>query len=218
VIPVDCEGIVLAKLENPLRIENGLVESSPQAHPPEGIYIARTLARDSREVPVRVMNVNRHDQKFTKGSPLAHCEPLTLVTLPDRERPQTRDVSSKLQDLIEAARPHLDDGEFRELEELLAKYEDIYVVDSEDQGLDTVEGSAPSETEEVPTSAVRVRRAGTMRTPATIERQDDYDYIWIYWHVSSEPLGMSTLREGAVGERSPQESLKNEAVQCQCVN
>jgi hypothetical protein len=37
-------------------------------------------------------------------------------------------------------------------------------------------------------------------------------YIWIYWHVSSEPLEASVLKEGAVGavgERSPQEKLSH---------
>jgi hypothetical protein len=48
VISAQGEGIVMAKLERPLGVENGVVESSPQAHPPE----ARTLVRDSREVPV----------------------------------------------------------------------------------------------------------------------------------------------------------------------
>jgi hypothetical protein len=32
-----------------------------------------------------------------------------------------------------------------------------------------------------------------------IRKQDDCDYIWIYMHVSSEPLGVSALKEGAVG-------------------
>jgi hypothetical protein len=78
------------------------------------------------------MNVTRRDQKLTEGSPLAHCEPVALVTAPDREQPQARDANSKLQDAIQAARPHLSDGEFQELEELLAEYEDIFAVDSED--------------------------------------------------------------------------------------
>jgi hypothetical protein len=46
VIPAQCEGIVMARMENPLGVENGLVEPSQQAHPPEGIYIARTLVQD----------------------------------------------------------------------------------------------------------------------------------------------------------------------------
>jgi hypothetical protein len=96
VIPAQCEGIVMAKLESPLGVENCLVESSPQALPPEGIYVARTLVRDSGEVPVRVMNVNRRDQKFRKGSPLAQCEPVTLVPLTDRGQSQGRNSDSRL--------------------------------------------------------------------------------------------------------------------------
>jgi hypothetical protein len=119
VILARCEGIVMAKLESPLGIENGLVESSPQARPHDGIYVARTLTRDSREVPVRVMNVNRREQKFRKGSLLAQCEPVTLVPLTDRGQPQDRNSNSRLQDVTEAARPHLD-REFRELGELVA--------------------------------------------------------------------------------------------------
>jgi hypothetical protein len=55
-----------------------------------------------------------------------------LVTPPDSEQPQVRDPSLKLQDVTEAARSHLRNGEFQELEELLAKYEDIFAVDNKD--------------------------------------------------------------------------------------
>jgi hypothetical protein len=54
VIPAQCEGIVMARMENPLGVENGLVEPNPQAHPPEEIYLTRTLVQDRQEVPVRV--------------------------------------------------------------------------------------------------------------------------------------------------------------------
>jgi hypothetical protein len=37
--------IVMARLESPLGVENGLVGPSPQTHPPEEIYIARTATR-----------------------------------------------------------------------------------------------------------------------------------------------------------------------------
>jgi hypothetical protein len=47
---------------------------------------------------------------------------------------QAQESSSKLQDVTEAARPQLSNGEFRELEEFLAEYEDIFAVDSEDHG------------------------------------------------------------------------------------
>jgi hypothetical protein len=70
VIPAQCEGIVMTRLESPLGVENGLVEPSPQAHPPQGLYIARTLVRHRREVPVRVLNDTSRDYKLTKGSPL----------------------------------------------------------------------------------------------------------------------------------------------------
>jgi hypothetical protein len=42
VIPAQCEGIVMATLESPLGGEHGLVEPSLEAHPPEGLYRART--------------------------------------------------------------------------------------------------------------------------------------------------------------------------------
>jgi hypothetical protein len=35
--------------------------------------------------------------------------------------PQALDLSSKLQDITEAARPHLSNGEFQDLEELLTE-------------------------------------------------------------------------------------------------
>jgi hypothetical protein len=51
----------MARLESPLGIENGQVEESPQAHLPEGIYIARTLVRDRRDVPVRDLNATHQE-------------------------------------------------------------------------------------------------------------------------------------------------------------
>jgi hypothetical protein len=90
-------------MENALGVENGLVESSPQARPPEGIYIARTLVQDRQEIPVRVLNATHRDQKLTRGSPLAHCEPVALVTPPDMGQHQAQDLSSKLEDVITAA-------------------------------------------------------------------------------------------------------------------
>jgi hypothetical protein len=114
VIPAQCEGIVMARMQNPLRVEIGLVEPSPQVHPPEGIYIARTLVQDRQEVTVRVLNVTHRDQKLTRGSPLPHCEPVTLEAPPDEGQHQAQNLSSKLEDVITAAKPHLTNAEFQE--------------------------------------------------------------------------------------------------------
>lgn len=94
-IPAQCEGIVIAGLESPFGVENGLVEPSPQAHPLEGIYIARTLVQERREVPVKILNATHRDRKFTRASLLEHCEPVTLVNPPHLEQPQVRDSCSK---------------------------------------------------------------------------------------------------------------------------
>jgi hypothetical protein len=58
VIPAQCEGIVMTRMQNPLGVENGLVEPRLQAHPPEGIYIARTFVQDRQKVPVRVFKAH----------------------------------------------------------------------------------------------------------------------------------------------------------------
>ncbi|XP_023718761.1 uncharacterized protein LOC111870591 [Cryptotermes secundus] len=134
VIPARSEGIVMAKMKNHLGVENGLVEPSPQAHPPEGIYVARTLVQDCQEVPVRVMNVTQKDQKLRRGSPLAHCEPVTLVALPEVGRPPAPGLTPKLADVTTAAKPHLSPGEFQELEDLVSEYADIFAQDNEDYG------------------------------------------------------------------------------------
>jgi predicted ArsR family transcriptional regulator len=49
------------------------------------------------------------------------------------ERQLDQETSSKLKNVTEAARPHLSNGEFREIEELLAE-EDTFAVDNEDHG------------------------------------------------------------------------------------
>jgi hypothetical protein len=72
-IPAQCEGIVMARMENPLGVENGLVEPSQQAHPPEGINIARTLVHDRQEVPVRVLNSTHRDQKLAWHTVCQSC-------------------------------------------------------------------------------------------------------------------------------------------------
>jgi hypothetical protein len=96
VIPARCEGIVIARLESPLVVENGLVEPSPQAHPPDGIYITRTLVQDRQKIPIRVLNATHREYKLTRGSPLAHSEPVTLVTDRDMEQPLAQEPNSKL--------------------------------------------------------------------------------------------------------------------------
>jgi hypothetical protein len=58
-------GIVMARLQRPPGVENGLIQPSPQAHPPEGTYTARTLVQE-RQVPLRVLNATHRDQKPTR--------------------------------------------------------------------------------------------------------------------------------------------------------
>jgi hypothetical protein len=91
VISSQCEGVVMARLESPFGGENGLGERSLEAHAPKN----KTLVRKCRELPVRVLNSNRHDQKLKDGSPVAHCEPVTLVAPPDVEQPQVQDTAPK---------------------------------------------------------------------------------------------------------------------------
>jgi hypothetical protein len=86
-------------IREPLGGENGLIEPNPETPALKGLYIARMariLIRDCREVAVRFLNATRRDRKLTKGSPMAHCEPVTLMTLPDLEQPQVRDTTSQL--------------------------------------------------------------------------------------------------------------------------
>jgi hypothetical protein len=106
----------MAGLENPLRVESGLVDLSPEAHQPEGLHIARTLIRQRWELPMRVLNATCDDQKLTIGSTLAHCRQVTLVTPTDVEQPQVQDTALKLQDVIVAAKPNLLDAESQELD------------------------------------------------------------------------------------------------------
>jgi hypothetical protein len=115
-------------------VENGLIERSPQASQPEGIYIARTLVTDCERVQVRVLNATYRDQKLTRGYQIAQCEPVTLVTTHDLDQPRAQKCSSKLRDIKEAAKQNLSEEEFRELKKLLAECDDIFAVDSEDHG------------------------------------------------------------------------------------
>jgi hypothetical protein len=57
VIPAQCKGVVVDRLETPLGVENGLVKPSWEAHAPKGLYITTTLVRDSREVTSRALTL-----------------------------------------------------------------------------------------------------------------------------------------------------------------
>jgi hypothetical protein len=81
VIPAQCKGVVMARLESTLEVGNGFTEPSLETPATKELNIARTLA------PVRVLNATYRDHKLTKGSSLAYCEPVTLVTPPDVEQP-----------------------------------------------------------------------------------------------------------------------------------
>jgi hypothetical protein len=72
----------MARLENHLGVENGLVGPSPEAHAPEELHSQDPGPRPV-EVLVIVVNVTRRNQKLKKGAHLAHCEPVTLVIPPD---------------------------------------------------------------------------------------------------------------------------------------
>jgi hypothetical protein len=78
-ISAQCKGTVMARLKNPAGVESVLIEPSPEAHAPEGLYIYRALVRDRREVPTMVLNATR------RGTDLARYEALTLVAPHDDE-------------------------------------------------------------------------------------------------------------------------------------
>jgi hypothetical protein len=58
-----------------------------------------------------------------------------LLNAPNVGQPQAQDTSSKVDDVTETAKQHLTNEEFQELKEILAEYEDIFAVDSEDDVL-----------------------------------------------------------------------------------
>jgi hypothetical protein len=79
VIPAQCEGLVMAGLESPLGVENGLVEPSLEAHMPEGLHSQDPGPRPPESTfegpeccPLRP---EAHERIL-----LAHCEPVTQVT------------------------------------------------------------------------------------------------------------------------------------------
>jgi hypothetical protein len=79
-IASQCEVAVITRLERHLGAENGLVELRPETHIPKSLYIGRTLVRNRREMPVRVLNVAFRNQTLTRGFHRAHSETVMLVT------------------------------------------------------------------------------------------------------------------------------------------
>jgi hypothetical protein len=93
---------------------SGPVEPSLETHAPKGLYIARTLIRGQWEVPVRVLNVTLQDLVLTRGCPLGHCEPVTLVTQLNAVELQVQQIAGlyeHLQDVIISAGLNLSNAE-----------------------------------------------------------------------------------------------------------
>jgi hypothetical protein len=91
VIPAQCEGIVLARMESPFGMENDLVEPNPQSHPTEGSYITTILVQDRQEVPVRILNTT-HREQISRDHPLCRtASPLRwwLHPVSGSHRPKT---------------------------------------------------------------------------------------------------------------------------------
>lgn len=80
------------------------------------------------------MNAIRNANKLARGSPLAQCEPVTLLAPPDSQHLQAQALRSTVQNTIQTARPSLSDTEFQEFENLVTEYKDIFAVDNEDYG------------------------------------------------------------------------------------
>jgi hypothetical protein len=121
----------MARLEIPLGAGDVLIEPSWKAHIPEGIYEARTLVRDRREVPIRIMNTTICAQTLAKGFSLGSCEPVTLGTPPGATEAQMQETALQLEDVLAAARSNLSNERTKELEELITEYEDIFVTSSD---------------------------------------------------------------------------------------
>jgi hypothetical protein len=127
VILAQCEEVVMARIGEPPRSGKWPDTTEPEGH---------------RDVPVRILIATRRYQKFTKGSLLAHCEPVTLVTSPDVEQPQVRDTTPKLQDVIAAIRPNLSDAGSQVLEEL-TEHGDIFAMESDTYGRGPTDSPTP---------------------------------------------------------------------------
>jgi hypothetical protein len=75
-----------------------------------------------------ILNSTHHNQKFKGGSPLAHCEKVTIWNSP---RPETQFRNYRTDRSGQAT---FKQPEFQELDELLVEYEDIFTVESKDHG------------------------------------------------------------------------------------
>jgi hypothetical protein len=53
---VNSEGMAMAQLENPLGVENGLIEPNLEAYLLKGFYTAKTMVWVHWGVPMRVLN------------------------------------------------------------------------------------------------------------------------------------------------------------------
>jgi hypothetical protein len=66
-----------------------------------------------------------------KGFPLAHCEPVMLVTPLNAVESQTQETTPHLQDVVATARPNLSGEGIQEREELIMKYGDVFMMESD---------------------------------------------------------------------------------------
>jgi hypothetical protein len=70
---------VVAQLESSLGMENGIIELSLEAYTPEGLY-TQDPSRESAEGTCHSPGCCLSRPDTNEGIPLAHCEPVMLVT------------------------------------------------------------------------------------------------------------------------------------------
>ena len=128
-IPGRSEKIVMPNLEGDLRVDRiRTIEPVDDQQISNGVLVGKSLVRGTTLVPVRIMSVNPGAIRLKKGTTIGRCTPVShiddcVVSLKDTTY---KDCPKELQELIRKSCHNLDQVNLKEIQDLVARYQDVF--------------------------------------------------------------------------------------------
>lgn len=127
IVPAESEMIIDGTVSGMGPFAEGLICGIPTAVGTYGIMVAAAVVKN-RNVPLRVMNVQREPCKLDKGTILAEWEPLQIIpsSAQSSEGDSKTVLPEYLLDLYQRSSVSLNDDQAQQLKNLLINYQDVF--------------------------------------------------------------------------------------------
>lgn len=138
-IPGQAETVVRGYLDGKLR--NGhvrLIEPAVGNNPGKGLLVGKTLVRDRREVPVRILNTNMYPVILKKDTVIGESCSVSCVTGGSQDGqnnvPKKTKVSQKAVEMLTSSCTNLKPEYISEVRKLITEYSDVFAMDNNQMG------------------------------------------------------------------------------------